>query len=487
MSGPGDDAALVNLIQTLRLPLEELPGQLELAPLPGPFDVSITPPGSKSLTNRALLLAGLAEGESLLKRPLVEADDAQRMIEALQRMGARIEVIEPGAKEHPEGALHIRGVGGRPRGDIELFLGNAGTALRFLCAAALLADGPVTLDGSARMRERPIGELGLALRGLGASVEYLGAQGYPPLRVTPPEHVRRARIMMPTTASSQFISALLLVAPWLDHGLTLELSGEVTSGPYVVMTLELLSQLGAVGVHAKRDLSFAQVEHGELSAFEYQVEPDASGATYFWTAAALTAGSRCVVPGLGSATLQGDAHFTKALIAMGAAGDASEKMIEVRAPRGSDGASRELRGITVALSGMPDTAMTLAAACCFASGPSEIRGLRTLRVKETDRLEALRIELSKIGVSAEIFAGADQDEGLRLTPPAGGLDCSLDATPVCFETYEDHRMAMALALIGLRRPNVEIRDPQCVAKTYPTFWSDLATVYESSMRRQAGS
>lgn len=459
----------------LTLPLEQLPDPLPIPVIEQPFDLTVRPPGSKSLTNRALLLAALAEGESTLHGALTDAEDARVMIRALQQLGAIINV---------EGTtVTVLGVGGRwrvPPDGVTLRLENAGTATRFLTAAAILAapgSGPVTIDGNARMRERPIGELVELLRAMGARVEYADREGHPPVRVHSSDPgVLADEIEVGVTASSQFVSALFMAGVFLPRGLTVRFTAEPTSRSYLEMTLQLLAQLG-VRVDG-RGATFdgtVRVHPMRLYRFDHHVEPDASGATYFWAAAAMVPGSRCAVPGVDAVSLQGDAGFVEVLADMGARVTVDDLGAAVAAPSG------ELLAIAADLTLMPDAAMTLAAACCFASGRSVIAGLRTLRVKETDRLAALVAELSKVGVRATVTrarrpSGAD-DEALCIEAPEGGIDCSPGVARVEFDTYHDHRMAMSMALIGLRRPNVFIRDPRCVAKTYPTFWHDLSRLY----------
>lgn len=449
----------------------------------------IRPPGSKSLTNRALLLAALAHGTSTIRHPLVDADDARRMLEAIVRLGARVEARGD--------VVVVSGVGGRWRIGAEpvtLDLGNAGTATRFLAAAAMLApleSGGVIIDGNARMRQRPIGELGAALRAVGVRARELGAPGYPPLHVLPADPAAlNGEVAFSRTASSQFVSALLLVGPWLPHGLTVRFTEAPTSASYIEMTLALLRRCGAQAKSG--DLSrpgaatvFPMIDAagGEpgLRGFTYEVEPDASGAAPFWAAAALVPGSRVLVPGLwleggaGPCSLQGDARFVRVLHRMGAQLELAPGGLAIRGDR--------LAGIDVDLSQMPDTAMALAAIMCFADGPSRITGLRTLRVKETDRIAALVAELSKVGARVEAFAAAG-DEGIAITPiPAAARQ---DGPAVEFETYDDHRMAMALALVGLRRGGVRVRDPGCVGKTYPGFWQDFARLRGASGAGGAG-
>ncbi|QOJ00794.1 MAG: 3-phosphoshikimate 1-carboxyvinyltransferase [Phycisphaeraceae bacterium] len=460
--------------------IEDLPDPLHLPAPAGrgaaPFRAVVTPPGSKSLTNRALLLAALCRGTSTITGALTDADDARRMIEALTTLGATV--------ERAGTTLRVTGVGGAwtpaGAGDVVLDLNNAGTATRFLAAASLLSPRPVVIDGNARMRQRPIGELGEMLEGLGAGVTYLADAGRPPVRVVPPAPLDTTKTVdIPTTQSSQFVSALLLIAPWLPHGLTLRLSGEVTSASYIAMTIGLLQRLGAT-VRASADLRVVRVGPARdgagrpvgLPAFEYHVEPDASGATYFWAAASLVRDAKCRVLGLDSSSLQGDSRFTDLLARMGCeitvspASGGSPGWIECAGPDA-------LQPVMADMSDMPDAAMTLAVVAAFAPGTSVLRGLRTLRVKESDRIEAMRAELAKIGVECKSPVFGDSG-AMTITPPRGGVSCSADAPPVAFDTYDDHRIAMSLALVSLRRPNIRINHPACVAKTYPTFWADFA-------------
>lgn len=460
-----DRKYLVDLLK----PITELPRVLALPAPPTLFDAAVTPPGSKSLTNRALLLAALARGESTLVNCLRDADDARRMIAAVQQLGATV-------RDGPDGSLVVGGVDGRwrvPPEGARLDLGNAGTAARFLAASAVLANGPLTIDGDARMRQRPIGELGGVLGKLGCAVAYEGAPGCPPVRITPSAAGAPTPLLeIPTTQSSQFISGLLMAAPWMARGLTVRLLGEVTSAPYVTMTLGLLARVGAT-VKASEDLRILRIGGPDgstgLDAFEYAVEPDASGATYFWAGAAIVPGSRCRVEGLDTGSLQGDVRFPEVLRLMGVKVGAAPGYIE------TVGVST-LKPILADMSEMPDAAMTLASVACFANGTSILRGLRTLRVKESDRIAAMQTELTKLGAAVQTPVQGDKD-AMTITPPAGGMDCSASAPPVEFETYNDHRIAMSLALIALRRPNISIRNPACVGKTYPTFWSDFAKLY----------
>jgi 3-phosphoshikimate 1-carboxyvinyltransferase len=453
-------------------PLDSLPDPLPIATIPPDRARAIRsvvrPPGSKSLTNRALLLAALASGESRLHGALTEADDAERMLAALGALGAGVSLDAPGE-------VAVRGVRGRwpvAHDGVELNLHNAGTATRFLAAASALAAGPVTIDGNERMRQRPIGELGFALKSLGAEVSWGGVPGCPPLTITPPPLNEVGELVtFGRTKSSQFISALLLVAPWLPRGLTIRLEADPTSSSYVSMTLELLARLGA-SVRSSADLRVVRAgpEAGGppgLRPFELDIEPDASAATYFWAGAALLPGAKVRIAGLAGASLQGDAGFPDLLARMGArvAGDHRDDAIVVQG-------SKRLRAILADMEDMPDAAVTLAVLASFAEGTSVLRGVRTLRVKESDRIAALAAELAKIGVHVATDVGGD-DDAISITPPASGVDCSSEAGPVEFDTYRDHRIAMALALVGLRRPNVFIRDPGCVDKTFPGYWEEF--------------
>lgn len=453
------------VIAGLRAPLGRLADPLPIARVGGAFDVTVLPPGSKSLTNRAMLLAALASGESMLRGALTDADDGRVMLGALRALGAEITVHA--------GEFRVKGVGGRlraPNDGSVLALENAGTAMRFLTGAGGLADAPIVLDGDPRMRERPIGELAEALGALGVRVEWLGRSGFPPLRVIPPTSGwGGGEVTFGKTRSGQFISSLLLAGPWSAQGVRVRCPGGVTSAPYVEMTLRLLQGVGVRGVEWASDLSDMYVPGGGLEGFEIDIEPDASGAGYFWSAAAMVGGARALIPGFTHGSMQGDTRVVDVLARMGAAVQESEQGIAVIGPRGG------LRGVDAELSGMPDSAMALAAVACVAQGTTRLRGLRTLRDKETDRLEALRTELTKIGASVRIERAGD-DESLVIDPE--GVSVGGGGAPVEFKTYRDHRMAMSLALLGLVREGVRVRDPACVAKTYPGFWSDLAALYD---------
>ncbi|MFK7758942.1 MAG: 3-phosphoshikimate 1-carboxyvinyltransferase [Phycisphaerales bacterium] len=456
------------------LTLDALPAQLALprwsrAPGRSMLDISIRPPGSKSLTNRALLLAALAPGQSTINHPLIEADDAQRMLAAVAQLGASV--------EYNEGILKITGTGGKLRVDPDnniINLNNAGTATRFLTAAALLADHPVVITGNERMQQRPIKELAELLIELGAEVDYLGADGCPPIQITPPENNEPARgtIEIQPTQSSQFVSALMLTASCLPNGLTITQPNGITSESYVRMTIELLDALG-VRVQHSANLSTVRITP-PLGSFTLDIEPDASGATYWWAAGALLADSVLRVQAIHFETSnQGDARFPELLEQMGCTLITTPDSIATRGPA-------VLSPIMCDMRDMPDAVMSLAMVACFARGTTIIRGVRTLRVKECDRIEALKVELGKVGVEVRDNLNGD-DDALSITPPANFEQIAQQRTdPIVFSTYDDHRMAMSLSLLALRLPNVVIDDPKCVAKTYPTYWQELARVYDPS-------
>ncbi len=311
------------------------------------------------------------------------------------------------------------------------------------------------IDGNARMRQRPIGELVDALRQLGASIDYLDQLGYPPIGVRG-TGLRDGDLHLGPTLSSQYISALLQVAPFCEGGLTLRFNGPVTSQPYVAMTIGLMRRFGA-RVEADTAFTAVHVHEGGYQAVDERIEPDASNASYFLAAAAVVPGSRCVIEGLGYESLQGDVQFAEVLGEMGAQVEMAADSITVKAP------SDRLQGIDVSLNHMPDMAQTLAVTALFADGPTTIRDVGNLRVKETDRMAALQRELTKLGATVLILG-----DDMRIEPPANG-----ELRPAAIDTYDDHRMAMSFAVAGLRSAGVTINDPCCVEKTFPDFFRYL--------------
>ena len=436
-----------------------MPDSLASKPI-GAFRATVTPPGSKSLTNRALLLAALAEGKSTLTGVLF-ADDTRRMLEALGALGVALDIDEPACAVTVAGCGGVLPVAGK---SLTLNLGNAGTAYRFLTAACCLKgqdDGAITLDGIARMRQRPIGQLVTALESVGAQITYVDVPEFPPVRVRT-IGLAGGSLTLPPTLSSQYISALLQIAPYCRDGLTIAFDGAVTSQPYVEMTLGLM---GVFGVEAQVDEQFRQVRiaPGGYRATDYAIEPDASNASYFLAAGAIVPGSSCTVEGLGKRSLQGDVGFADVLHAMGAGLMFGDDFITIMAPP----ADERLRGIDIDLNHMPDMAQTLACVALFAEGRTTIRRIGNLRVKETDRLAALHTELTKLGARVLI-----EEDDLIIDPPRDGI------TPAAIDTYDDHRMAMSFAVAGLAAEGVTINDPRCVEKTFPQFFEYLGRLGE---------
>lgn len=426
------------------------PPEIEIRPISRPIDRTVCLPGSKSLTNRALLVAAMARGTSTLSDILI-ADDTRLMVDALLMLGVNVEVDVPRRK------ATVNGVGGFfPNSDAELDCGNAGTVIRFLTAACAASVGEFRLDGSPRMRERPIADLVNALRDLGAAIQYDSADGHCPIAVFG-KGLRGGQVVFTRPISSQFISAVLLAAPRAANDVMIRVDGGMTSAPYVRMTLDVMRAFG-VEIIDDAMTSFIVPAPQHYKPRDYTIEPDASAASYFLAAAALT-GGRVTIDGLGKSSSQGDIGFVNILAQMGCTIEQSDRHTTVRGP--TDG---RLRGVSVDLGDMPDTAQTLAVLAAFSDGSTEIRNVGNLRVKETDRLFALSRELSRLGVETEVTADSIHIRPTR--PPVGGI----------IETYDDHRMAMSFALAGLRTDGIVIKDPACVSKTFPEFfelWKEL--------------
>jgi len=411
----------------------------------GPLDAVVRVPGSKSLTNRAAPIAALASGTSTL-RGCLESDDTGAMCEALRALGVSIDVRgDDWTVRGRSGVLHA------PQAKLDARA--SGTTARFLCAAATLADGPVVIDGAPRMRERPIDDLVTCLRALGAEAEILGANGCPPVRI----HgggLRGGRAPIDARRSSQFVSAVLLAAPYAREDVVLDpIEGKMVSTPYVDLTLQVMRAFGA---------DAAWIPHGSLRvakghpyrARDYAIEPDASAAAYPFCAAAIAGGS-VRVEGVRSDSLQADWKLLDVLAEMGCTVERAEASVTVCRPERAP-----LCGIEVDMNEFPDAVLALAVVALFAQGPTRIENVANLRIKETDRLAALERELAKLGARAE--TGPDW---LSIEPgPLHGA---------AIDTYDDHRMAMAFALAGLRVPGIVIREPRCVAKTWPDYFSAL--------------
>jgi 3-phosphoshikimate 1-carboxyvinyltransferase len=398
------------------------------------IDATVDVPGSKSLTNRALVCAALAEGTSTLTGALV-ADDTAAMGDCLRALGAGI--------EWDGTTITVKGVAGRIDVDeAQLDARLSGTTSRFLLPLLALGSGRYTLDGGEPLRRRPMGPSIDALRAMGVVVEELGEPGYLPVVVSGP--VRGGEAAVRGDLSSQFVSGLLLAAPAMPGGLRVTIRTSLVAAPFVAMTTAVMRAFGA-------DVDELNVRAGGYRSRDYPVEPDASAASYFLAAAAIT-GGRVTVAGLGRQSVQGDLHFVDVLERMGAQVELGDHDVTV--------AGGELRGIDVDLSDMPDMAQTFAVVAACAEGPSRVSGVSVIRGHETDRIAAVVTELRRCGIGAE-----ENDDGFVIDPAP--------IRPATIQTYDDHRMAMSFALLGLRQPGIEIADPEVVGKTFPGFWDAL--------------
>jgi 3-phosphoshikimate 1-carboxyvinyltransferase len=437
-----------------------------IPPVSQPVKGRVRPPGSKSITNRALVAAALADGESRLTGVL-DSRDTQVMIDGLHRLGIPVDHDAAAA------VATVRGCGGRPPAETaELRLENSGTSIRFLTAVCALGRGTYRLDGNERMRQRPIGDLAAALRQLGVHVVCESAGDCPPVEVRS-AGLCGGTVTVSGEISSQYLSALLLAAPGAESRVEIVVDGELVSRPYVEMTLGVMRAFGvAVDArwHCLTDAANAGpgdstaggirqavarprfvVEPQTYRAADYAVEPDASAASYFLAAAAITGGS-VTVDGLNRNSLQGDVAFADVLESMGCRVEWGADSVTVH--------GGPLRGIDVDMNAISDTAQTLAAVAVFADGPTRIRNIAHVRHKETDRIAAVATELRRLGLRAD-----EHDDGLTIHPGR--------PQPAVIQTYDDHRMAMSFALIGLRANGIAIADPGCTAKTYPRFFEDL--------------
>jgi len=418
---------------------------IEITPV-GKIATTLAVPGSKSLTQRALIAASLADGTSRLVGPLA-SEDTEYSSGALAQMGMQI--------EKSADAWTVEGKGGRIQPSSEsVYLGNNGTATRFLTSVVALGNSRYRIDGDKRMHERPIGPLMQALQGWGVAIRSENDTGCPPL-VIDANGIRGGETILPEGKSSQYLSSLLLVAPYAKEEATLHVEGEVLSKPYVGMTLAVMAEFG-IWVEAAKDYSSFVIPKGCYTAREYAIEGDASNASYFWAAAAVT-GGRVNVSNVPVPSLQGDAMLVPLLGRMGCDITREGNGITVTA-------SRPLEGITVDMGDMPDVVPTLAVVAAFAEGPTKITNIAHLRIKECDRLSAVVTELTKMGAKVEEFPDAMIIHG-------DGGKCLHGAE---IETYKDHRMAMCFAVAGLRIPGVRITGEGCVAKSFPDFWERFA-------------
>lgn len=421
--------------------------QLTLNPI-AKVEGTINLPGSKSVSNRALLLAALAKGRTRLTN-LLDSDDIRHMLTALGKLGVTYELSTD------KTTCEIEGLG-RPfisdHSPLELYLGNAGTAMRPLTASLCLGQGEFLLTGEPRMKERPIGHLIDALRTAGAQVKYLENEGYPPLRIVG-TGLRGGEVEIDGSISSQFLTAFLMAAPFAESDTRIRIKGDLVSKPYIDITLHIMEQFGAqVKNHNYQEFI---VPGGQTyqSPGELLVEGDASSATYFLAAGAIR-GGEVKVTGIGKQSIQGDIKFADALAAMGAEIELGDNYVLAR--------GSALNAVDMDFNHIPDAAMTIATAALFANGTTSIRNVYNWRVKETDRLAAMATELRKVG--ATVDEGHDY---ITITPPA-------KLTHAAIDTYDDHRMAMCFSLVALSDTPVTINDPGCTSKTFPDYFERLA-------------
>ncbi|MGS0535588.1 3-phosphoshikimate 1-carboxyvinyltransferase [Pseudoalteromonas sp. SaAl2] len=421
--------------------------QLRLEPISS-VNGSVTLPGSKSLSNRILLLAALAQGTTVVEN-LLDSDDIRHMLGALKLLGVNVELNED------KTVATVQGVGGQFLTPSEpLFLGNAGTAYRPLTAVLAAVQGEYELIGEPRMEERPIGHLVDALQALGGEIKYLKHLDYPPLKITGGQ-INGGNVEIDGSISSQFLTALLMAAPLFNGDTTITIKGTLVSKPYIDITLDVMARFG-VDVSHDNYKSFKVKGSQQYKAVErIMVEGDASSASYFVAAAAI-AGGEIEIKGVGAKSVQGDIGFAKVMEQVGAQIDWYDERLVVR--------KGQLKGVDIDANAIPDAAMTLATVALFADGPTAIRNIYNWRVKETDRLYAMATELRKVG--AEVVEGQDF---IEITPPTKFNDVAID-------TYDDHRIAMCFAMVAVGGQAITINDPKCTYKTFPTFFNVLASV-----------
>jgi len=408
-------------------------------------------PGSKSLSNRALLIAALAEGTTKITN-LLESDDTRHMLNALKLLGVEYTLSEDKTE------CTVRGNGGpfSCSTPVELFLGNAGTAMRPLCAALTLGNGTYVLTGEPRMKERPIGHLVDALRAAGADISYLENEGYPPIQIVA-NGLNGGEVSIDGTISSQFLTALLMAAPMAKNDMHISITGELVSKPYIDITLDIMRIFGVDIINENYEKFIVKAGQKYRAVESFMVEGDASSASYFLAAAAIKGGS-VKVTGIGKNSVQGDVAFANVLEKMGARVEWGDDHVSVS--RG------ELNAVDMDFNHIPDAAMTIATTALFAKGTTTLRNIYNWRVKETDRHYAMATELRKVG--AEVEEGEDY---LTIIPPKQLKHAAID-------TYDDHRMAMCFSLLALDPVSVTINEPECTAKTFPTYFDVLESISE---------
>lgn len=426
---------------------------LDLAPV-AHVGGAVKLPGSKSISNRTLLLAALSQGTTTI-RDLLASDDTARMLEALDKLGIKLEQLA-------ENDWLVQGCAGQfPNRQADLFLGNAGTAFRPLTAALAFAGGEYQLTGVARMHERPIGDLVDALLQAGAHIDYLQQAGFPPLAIHPAQLKEHLKLSIRGNVSSQFLTALLMALPMTGKAAEIVVEGELISKPYIAITLNLMRQFG-VDVQVHGDMQGFSLSSGlhYQSPGQLYVEGDASSASYFLAAGAIAAGRDGLrIEGVSQHSIQGDIRFVDEIAKMGAQIEYADNAVIVKA------ANQPLKALDLDCNHIPDAAMTLAVMALFAEGTTTLRNIASWRVKETDRISAMATELRKVGAQVE-----EGEDFIRITPPT-------NLTPnAAIDTYDDHRMAMCFSLVSLGGVPIRINDPDCVAKTFPDYFTRFAGV-----------
>lgn len=421
--------------------------QLRLEPI-SKVNGSVTLPGSKSLSNRILLLAALAKGTTVVEN-LLDSDDIRHMLGALKQLGVQVSLNDD------KTVATVQGVGGQFLTPAEpLFLGNAGTAYRPLTAVLAAVKGDYELVGEPRMEERPIGHLVDALQALGGDVSYLKNKDYPPLKIVGGQ-INGGNVEIDGSISSQFLTALLMAAPLFNGDTNITIKGTLVSKPYIDITLDVMARFGISVTHDDYKTFTVKGAQQYQAVERIMVEGDASSASYFVAAAAI-AGGEIEIKGVGAKSVQGDIGFAKVMEQVGAKIDWYDERLVVR--------KGQLKGVDIDANAIPDAAMTLATVALFADGPTAIRNIYNWRVKETDRLHAMATELRKVG--AEVVEGEDF---IEITPPKHFNDVAID-------TYDDHRIAMCFAMVAVGGKPITINDPKCTYKTFPTFFNVLASV-----------
>lgn len=431
------------------------PDKLQIKPLDRPVNATIRVPGSKSITNRALVLAALASRDmgTVRLEGVLQSEDTELMTQALDQLGFRTTRVERSRVINVSNLCDPLLI---PRISAELYVGNSGTTMRFLTALVALGQGEFRLYGNERMHERPIGDLIDGLSQLGADAKSERDNGCPPVIIRS-VGLKGGRVSIQGSTSSQFVSALMMIAPYAARETTIEILGEIVSRPYIEMTLRMMREAG-VGVAQPNATIFRIPSNQTYRCTRIEIEPDASAASYFFGAAAILTGCSSAT-NLHLNSIQGDIKLTDLLHSMGCHIGVEDSKHTFVCGAG------KLHGISVDMNAISDTVPTLTAVACFAEGPTTIRNVAHIRHKECDRISALCTELRKLGVEVEEYP-----DGLKITPrPMHGAE---------IETYNDHRIAMSMALIGLKVPGVVIKNPGCVAKTYPGYWEDFQKLYD---------